>query len=117
MITVYGLKNCDTCKKARLWLDQHGIAHRFHDFRIDGLDEKLLDLFFRDCSWENLLNRRGTTWRSLTEEERCDVDNHRAKLLCLQYPALLKRPILDTEAKLVIGFDEKECSSIKQNLS
>lgn len=104
MWMLYGLKNCDTCRKARAWLDQHGRAYRFHDLRADGLDPALLEMLERDLGWEALLNRRGTTWRGLPEAERADVDRARALALMRVHPALIKRPILVADGRSVAGF-------------
>lgn len=102
--TLYGLKNCDTCRKARVWLDQQSHAHRFHDFRADGLDADLLAQFEAALGWEALLNRRGTTWRGLPEADRDGVDRDKALALMLAHPALIKRPVLMAGDKILVGF-------------
>lgn len=104
MTTLYGLPNCDTCRKARAWLDTQGIAYSFHDVRADGLDRALLDHLAAALGWENLLNRRSTTWRGLSEAERADLDHDKALNLILAYPALLKRPVLIAGDSVLIGF-------------
>jgi arsenate reductase len=104
MLTLYGLKNCDTCRKARTWLDQRGLPHRFHDFRADGLDSELLEQFEQVLGWEALLNRRGTTWRVLPEADRADLDRGKALALMLAHPALVKRPLLVAEGRTLLGF-------------
>jgi Spx/MgsR family transcriptional regulator len=104
MLTLYGIANCDTIKKARRWLDEHDLAYRFHDYRKDGLDESQLRTWADELGWENLLNRRGTTWRRLSDAEREDLDRDRAVALLLQYPAMIKRPLLDTGAQRLLGF-------------
>lgn len=104
MITLYGIKNCDTCRKALKWLEQNGLACRVHDYRSDGLTPELLDNFADRLGWENLLNRSSTSWRQLTEEQRADPDRNKACLLMLATPTLIKRPILDTGTELMIGF-------------
>lgn len=104
MLTVYGLKNCDTCRKAREWLKQNGRAHRFHDVRADGLDEAMLRAWVAELGYAALLNTRGTTWRGLPEAERRDVDEAAAVRLMLQHPALIKRPVLDTGRRRLVGF-------------
>ncbi|WP_020564806.1 ArsC family reductase [Methylosarcina fibrata] len=104
MITLYGIKNCDTCKKAQKWLEQNGIACRLHDYRSDGLTSELLNRFADRLGWENLLNRSSTSWRQLTEEQRADPDRDKACRLMLATPTLIKRPILDTGTELMIGF-------------
>ena len=104
MFTLYGIKNCDTVKKARQWLDSHGIAYRFHDFRVDGLTAAQLDDFVARSDWQTLLNRNSTSWRQLTAAQQTDLDQHRACALMLEFPTLIKRPVLDTGAQLMIGF-------------
>ncbi|BBL76128.1 ArsC family reductase [Methylomagnum ishizawai] len=104
MMTLYGLRHCDTCRKARAWLDGQGLTHRFHDFRADGLDPALLQRWADALGWEALLNRRGTTWRGLTEADRADLDADKALRLMLDHPALIKRPVLSRGETLLIGF-------------
>jgi len=104
MSTLYGIKNCDTCKKARRWLDQNGIAYEFHDYRADGLTPELLKCFADGLGWETLLNRSSTSWRQLTAEQQADLTEEKTLKLMLDIPTLIKRPILDTGKKLVIGF-------------
>jgi arsenate reductase (glutaredoxin) len=101
---LYGIKNCDTIKKARAWLSAQGLAYRFHDFRADGLDAVLLEAFEQAVGWETLLNRRGTSWRALSEAQRTDVDRERALALMLAHPALIKRPVLSAGARILVGF-------------
>jgi arsenate reductase (glutaredoxin) len=101
---LYGIKNCDTVKKARAWLSAEGIEYRFHDFRADGLDAAMLETFAQAAGWEVLLNRRGTSWRALSEEQRADVDRGKALALMLAHPALIKRPVLCAGSKVVVGF-------------
>jgi arsenate reductase len=105
MITVYGIKNCDTVKKARRWLDERGVAYRFHDLRADGLDETTLRAWCGTVGWEMLLNRRGTTWRKLPEAEKEAVDERGAVALMLAQPALIKRPVLTKGKTVLVGFD------------
>lgn len=105
MLTLYGLKNCETCRKARAWLDQQALAYRFHDFRADGLDAATLERLEAALGWEALLNRRGTTWRGLPESDRAGVDRNQALALMLAHPALIKRPVLAAEdGRTLIGF-------------
>ncbi|MHA1598680.1 MAG: ArsC family reductase [Alphaproteobacteria bacterium] len=106
MITVYGLKNCDTCRKARKWMDAQGIAHEFHDLRGDGLDSPTLDRWLESVDWEILLNRRGTTWRKLADSEKQGIDAASARNLMLEHPAMIKRPVFDTPDGLLIGFKD-----------
>jgi arsenate reductase len=108
MLTLYGIKNCDTVRKARKWLDEQGLAYRFHDFRADGLERKRLQGWADELGWENLLNRRGTTWRRLPEADREGVDRTAAIRLMLDHPAIIKRPVLDTGKRRLLGFDPEE---------
>ncbi|MGZ5006356.1 MAG: ArsC family reductase [Methylobacter sp.] len=102
--TLYGIKNCDTVKKARSWLDQNGIAYQFHDFRTDGLTPELLDHFAEGLDWSKLLNRSSTSWRQLSAEQQADLSREKALQLMLSTPTLIKRPVLDTGNKLILGF-------------
>lgn len=106
MFTLYGIKNCDTVKKARKWLDDNGIAYRFHDYRSDGLSPELLKTFADQLGWNALLNRSSTSWRQLSAEQQADLDTEKALALMLTTPTLIKRPILDTGNKLLIGFKD-----------
>jgi arsenate reductase (glutaredoxin) len=114
MITVYGIKNCDTCRAARKWLDEEGLAHRFHDFRADGLDSQTLAAWTTSLGWEALLNRRGTTWRNLPEADREDIGPESAVKLMLANPTLIKRPVFDLDGAFVVGFKEAEKARIRQ---
>ena len=104
MRTLYGIKNCDTVKKARQWLDQNGIPYQFHDFRVDGLTLTQLNDFAARQDWNMLLNRSSTSWRQLSAEQQSDLTLEKAMALMLSAPTLIKRPILDTGDKLIIGF-------------
>ncbi|NOT12436.1 MAG: ArsC family reductase [Methylococcaceae bacterium] len=104
MTTLYGIKNCDTVKKARLWLDQNGVAYQFHDYRVDGLSPELLKHFADGLGWNTLINRSSTSWRQLSSEQQSDLTEDKALRLLQDSPTLIKRPILDTGKKLVIGF-------------
>lgn len=106
MITVYGIRNCDTVKKARRWLDEHGVAYRFHDFRADGLDDASLGAWCAALGWEALLNRKGTTWRKLPDREKQISTSPEAMRLMLENPTLIKRPVLVSGDKVLVGFDE-----------
>lgn len=106
MIVLFGLRNCDSCKKARQWLEGHGIAATFIDIRADALAGDVLDRWIDALGWETLLNRRGTTWRGLSEADRDALDAERARALMLAHPALVKRPVIDDDGAISVGFDE-----------
>ena len=107
MITLYGISNCDTIRKARRWLEEHGIEYRFHDYRKHGLTRQQLSAWSDELGWDKLLNRRGTTWRKLPEADRNGIDPARAIDLMLAHPAMIKRPLLDTGRQRLPGFDEQ----------
>ncbi len=104
MTTIYGIRNCDTVRKARRWLEQHGVEHRFHDLRTDGLEPERLQRWLDTLGWEQLVNRRGTTWRKLSETQRADLDSAKAKSLLLANPTLVKRPVLEHGDRYHLGF-------------
>jgi arsenate reductase len=104
MVILYGIKTCDTVRKARRWLEDHGVDYRFHDLRGDGLDAARLDAWIADLGWENLVNRRGATWRKLPVGEREPLDAARARALMLAEPALIRRPLLENGAARHLGF-------------
>ncbi|ENZ4299270.1 ArsC family reductase [Klebsiella pneumoniae] len=108
MLTMYGIKNCDTIKKARRWLEAHQIEYRFHDYRADGLERAQLDTFIAELGWQALLNTRGTTWRKLDESLRNSIDNaDAAAALMLEMPAIIKRPLLCVPGRpMLLGFSE-----------
>ena len=105
MLTIYGIKNCDTMKKAMAWLSAHGVAHEFIDYKKAGIVEAHLPDWSRRAGWKILLNTRGLMWKKLSEAERANVDETKALTLMATYPALIKRPVLDTGKKLLVGFD------------
>lgn len=108
MTTLYGIPNCDTIKKARKWLEKNGIEYQFHDFRKNGLDEKQLRKWVKELGWEVLLNRRGMTWRKLSDEQKESINEKNAITLMLEQPAMIKRPVLDLDGKIHVGFKEAE---------
>lgn len=114
MITVYGLKSCDTCRKARAWLDGEGIAHSFHDVRADGLDGKALAGWIEELGWEALVNTRGTTWRGLPEAEKTGLDAARARDLILAHPAVMKRPVFDLGTRRLVGFKDEQKTALRE---
>ena len=113
-VTLYGIKNCDTVKKARRWLDANGVDYAFHDFRIDGLDALQLRQWAAAVGWDTLLNRRGTTWRQLPETERAQVDEHKALALMLAQPTLIKRPVLVVDDAVHVGFTDSGYQALFQ---
>ncbi len=107
MITVYGIPNCDTVKKARAWLTGQGLAHTFHDFKKQGVPEEALDRWLAAMGWETVINRRGNTWRQLDEATRAGVtDTASARAVALANPSVIKRPVVQwTDGRLTAGFD------------
>jgi Spx/MgsR family transcriptional regulator len=104
MNTLYGIKNCDTVKKARQWLDENAIVYRFHDYRVDGLSYGQLVDFEAKLGWETLLNRSSTSWRQLSGAQKTNITRESALQLMLATPTLIKRPLIQTDSKLLIGF-------------
>lgn len=117
MTRLYGIKQCDTVKKARRWLDAHGLAYRFHDFRADGLSENELAPWIKAVGWEALVNRRGTTWRNLDEQTRVNLDATSAAAALLAHPTLIKRPVLDHRGIIAVGFDAGHYQRLFQQLA
>ena len=103
-ITLYGIKACDTMKKARTWLDEHGVAYDFHDYKALGIDRARLEHWVGEAGWETVLNRAGTTFRALADADKQDLDAKKAIALMRAQPSMIKRPILDTGKGTVIGF-------------
>jgi arsenate reductase (glutaredoxin) len=106
MITLYGIKNCDTVKRARNWLDSSGINYRFHDFRADGLAPEQLRAWITELGWEALVNKRSTTWKQLDTALREQMDEVSAVDTLLKHPTLIKRPVLDTGKQHFVGFSD-----------
>ncbi len=104
-VTLYGIKNCDTMKKARAWLDAKGVAYAFHDYKAEGIDRARLEAWAGGVGWETLLNRAGTTFRKLSEAERIDLNEGRALALMLDQPSMIKRPVLDLDGRILVGFE------------
>src|SRR5215510_1626355 len=103
-ITIYGIKNCDTMKKARAWLDKHDVAYGFHDYKSEGIDRNRLEQWTGAVGWESLLNRAGTTFRKLPEKDKTSISEKKAIALMLDQPSMIKRPVLEAKGKLVVGF-------------
>ncbi|WP_369060136.1 ArsC family reductase [Caulobacter sp. 73W] len=104
MITMYGIKNCDTVAKARKWLEAKGVAYDFHDYKAVGIDRPRLQAWVEEFGWETVLNRAGTTFRKLPEADRQDIDAPKAIDLMLAQPSMIKRPVLDLGHKRLVGF-------------
>lgn len=113
MITLYGIKNCDTCRRARKAMDHSGIPYQYHDLREDGLSAALLEHILEKVPVLTALNKRSTTWRNLPEEEKQAMDANRARELLLAHPTLLKRPLLDTGDEIRVGFRDGDYDDIK----
>ena len=102
---MYGIKNCDTIKKARAWLEARGVAYEFHDYKLAGIDEGRLRGWAAELGWERLLNRAGTTFRKLPYADKEGLDEDKAVALMLAQPSMIKRPVLDLGARRLVGFD------------
>ena len=104
-ITIYGIKNCDTMKKARAWLDRHGVEYAFHDYKTEGVAKSDLEKWSKAVGWEVLLNRAGTTFRKLPDQDKAGLNAKKAMALMLAQPSMIKRPVLDLGGgKLLVGF-------------
>jgi arsenate reductase (glutaredoxin) len=111
-ITIYGIKNCDTMKKARAWLDKHGVEYAFHDYKSAGVDRVQLEQWCKKVGWEVLLNRAGTTFRKLPDKDKNGLDEKKAIALMLAQPSMIKRPVLDFgRGKLLVGFAPESYSA------
>ncbi|MBT3062960.1 MAG: ArsC family reductase [Candidatus Thiodiazotropha sp.] len=106
MTELYGIKNCDTMKKARRWLEDKDIAYSFHDFKREGVDERLLRQWVKMVGWEILLNRRGMMWRKLDDRVKADIDESSAIRIMLETPSIIKRPVLVEGESVHVGFNE-----------
>lgn len=104
-VTIHGIRNCDTMKKARAWLEGHGVAHAFHDYKVAGIDRAALEAWAGRVGWEALLNRAGTTFRKLPEAEKQGLTEARAIALMLAQPSVIKRPVLTAGEAILVGFD------------
>jgi len=102
--TIYGIKNCDTMKKARAWLDAQGIQYSFHDYKVAGISDERLRSWIAQVGWETLLNRSGTTFRKLPESQKTGLTESKAVKLMLAQPSLIKRPVLEIGSRLLVGF-------------
>jgi arsenate reductase len=104
-IAIYGIKNCDTMKKARAWLDGRGVAYRFHDYKSEGVERDRLEGWTKMVGWEALLNRNGTTFRKLSEDDKSGIDAQKALALMTRYPSLIKRPVVEVGKQVIVGFN------------
>jgi arsenate reductase len=103
-VTIYGIKNCDTMKKARAWLDGNRVAYRFHDYKTEGIERARLDHWIATVGWETLLNRTGTTFRKLPDADRHDLTQAKAVALMMAQPSMIRRPVLEGGGKILVGF-------------
>ena len=113
-IQLYGIPNCDTVKKARKWLDAEGIAYAFHDYKKEGADRGKLESWADAAGWEALLNRRGTTYRKLSDADKADIDRNKAIALMIEHPSMIKRPVVEHAGGVLVGFDDKAWAAALQ---
>ena len=112
-LTIYGIKNCDTMKKARAWLEAHDVAYDFHDYKVSGIERAKLEKWAKIVGWEVLLNRAGTTFRKLPEAAKTGLTKRRAIKLMLEQPSMIKRPVLERGRTLLVGFSAERYSAIR----
>jgi arsenate reductase (glutaredoxin) len=110
---IYGIKNCDTIKKARTWLESRGVAHDFHDYKVAGIEPEKLAAWAKVVGWEVLLNRAGTTFRKLPDKAKQNLDEAKAIELMLAQPSIIKRPVLERGKALIVGFSPDKYSGLK----
>jgi len=108
VLEIYGLKNCDTCRKALKWLQQKGVDHQFHDLKATKLTQKKISAWLEDVPLETLINRRGTTWRKLPEQDKAGLTTKSACTLAVAHPSLLKRPIFESDEGVFVGFGTEQ---------
>ncbi len=111
MITLYGIKNCDTVKKARKWLTDHNVEHQFHDFRQDGLTQDKIESWLSQLDWTKVLNKRSTSYRQLTDDVKENINRDNLATLLAEHPTLIKRPVVETQNQVLIGFNDKQWQS------
>jgi arsenate reductase len=111
--TIYGIKNCDTMKKARAWLESHDVAHEFHDYKVSGIDRAKLEAWLKAIGWEVLLNRAGTTFRKLPDAAKANLTEAKAVKLMLEQPSMIKRPVLEHGKTLLVGFSPEKYAALK----
>jgi len=110
--TLYGIKNCDTMKKARSWLESHGIDYEFHDYKAEGIERARLESWLNVAGWETLLNRAGTTFRRLPDDAQANIDERKALRLMLEQPSMIRRPVLERGRTLLVGFSPEKYSAL-----
>ena len=115
MLTVYGIKSCDTCRKARKYFAENDTEFRFHDVRDDGLDIQMLERWAGRIDWTKLLNKQSLTWRKIPEVDRNGITKSKAFALMIENPTLVKRPVLESEKFIAVGFSEKRFSDFLAN--
>ncbi|MDG2529531.1 ArsC family reductase [Caulobacter endophyticus] len=111
-VTIYGIKACDTMKKARSWLDEHGVAYAFHDYKVSGANRADVERWVEALGWETVLNRAGTTFRKLPDADKTGIDAKKAVELMLAQPSMIKRPMLDVDGRLLAGFKPDQYTAI-----
>jgi len=116
LLTVYGIKSCETCRNARRFLREKNIEHRFHDLREDGLSIQMLERWVQRMGWERLLNKKSLTWRKIPEVDRNELTHDKALAVMIESPTLIKRPVLEDDHFIAVGFSEKRFSEFLQNL-
>ena len=112
MTTIYGIKNCDTMKKARAWLDAHDVGYKFHDYKTAGIEAGVLRAWAKAVGWEVLLNRAGTTFRKLPDADKADLDAERALAIMLAHPSAIRRPVLVRDEVLEVGFSPERYATL-----
>lgn len=111
-VTIYGIKNCDTMKKARAWLDERGVAYAFHDYKTAGIERGVLEGWIKEGGWETLLNRAGTTFRALPDDKKEGLNEKKAIALMLGQPSMIKRPVLAAGKKVLVGFKPEQYQAL-----
>lgn len=111
-VTIYGIKNCETMRKARAWLDKHGIAYDFHDYKTRGIDKARLEGWIKKVGWEALLNKSGTTFRKLSDKDKTGLTEKKAIALMLAQPSIIKRPMVEVGGRLLVGFDQENYAKV-----
>ena len=112
MVTLFGIPNCDTMKKARKWLAEQNVEYDFHDYKKAGIDKSTLQQWEKQVGWETLLNRRGMMWRKLSDEQKQTINRDNAIAIMLETPSIIKRPVLVKDKQILVGFDEKQYQSL-----